>query len=118
MSAISQSASIIRELALDAASIAGPCGQSIDFPDTATIASGAAAPLVSRLHYCEGSQALYQVSVGAPQAFRAALYDLAPSGRRADLSGSGSATAFKAARTGGPLVLGPQDVTLTPNGVV
>ena len=45
--------------------MAGVCGQSVDLQDAATIASGAAAPLVSRLRYCDGSQAVYQLSVGA-----------------------------------------------------
>src|SRR5258708_28768189 len=93
MAAISQPASSIQQLALDAASVAGSCGRSIDLGDAATIAAGAAAPLISRLRYCDGSQGIYQLSVGEAQAYRATLTDFATGGRRADLSGS-AVTAF------------------------
>ncbi len=115
MAAISQPASSIQQLALDAASVAGSCGRSIDLGDAATLA--AAAPLISRLRYCDGSQGIYQLSVGEAQAYRATLTDFAAGGRRADLSGS-VVTAFKATRPVVQLVLAPQDVTLTAGGIL
>jgi uncharacterized protein (TIGR03437 family) len=116
MSAISQPAALIQQLTLDAASVAGPCGQPVDFPDAATLTVSAA--LVSRLRYCDGSQAVYQLSIGGTQAYRASLNDFASGGRRSDLSGGAGATAFKATRPAVQLVLAPQDVSLTAGGVV
>src|SRR6185436_19758198 len=46
------------------------------------------------------------------------VYDFASGGRRSDLSVGGAATAFKATRPAGQLVLAPQDVTLTAGGIV
>jgi uncharacterized protein (TIGR03437 family) len=121
IAAISQPAASIQQIALDLASIAGPCGRTVDFGDAAALA--APAPLVSRFRYCDGAQGVYQLSLGqsstaAPQAYRATLTDLAPGGRRIDVSGGGGPAAFKLARPGIQLAVAPQDVNLTPGGVV
>jgi uncharacterized protein (TIGR03437 family) len=108
---------LIQQLALDVASATGPCGQPIDFQDVATISPASAAPLVSRLRYCDGTHAVYQLSLGESQAWRASLTDLATAGRRSDLIG-GSVIAYKVTRPAAQLLLSPQDVTIAANGVV
>ena len=60
---------------------------------------------------CDGGQPVYQLSIGAAQAFRAQLTDLAPGGSVTDLSGSAAAT-YKATRPQFYLVVAPQDVEL------
>ncbi|HTM49071.1 MAG TPA: Ig-like domain-containing protein [Bryobacteraceae bacterium] len=117
MAALSQPPASIETLALESASIAGVCGKSMDWQDTATV-SASLAPRLSRLRYCDGAQSVYQLSVGGAQAYKAFLYDLGPAGRRADLSGGGGQAAFKATRSGTQFVLAPQDVALTPGGMV
>ena len=114
MAAISQSAAAYQQLGIEAASVAGVCGQLLDLPDVATLTSSA--PQASRLRYCDGKQAIYQLGINVGAGVRVAVYDLAGSGRRTDLSAG--VTAFKATRASGQLALAPQDVTLTPAGIV
>ena len=115
MAAISQPASAFQQLGIDAASVAGTCGQLIDLPDLATASSSA--PFGTRFRYCDGKQAVYQLGIGVGPGVRVTVYDLAGGGQRWELSGSG-VTAFKATRSGGQLALAPQDVTLTPGGML
>jgi uncharacterized protein (TIGR03437 family) len=111
VAAISQPAGALEPLALDVASAAGPCGTFADLPDTG-------GPLVSRFRYCDGAQAVYQLSLGAALSSRAILTDLAPGGRRSELGGSGAAVAYKVTRPDGLIAVAPQDVSLSPEGVV
>ena len=99
------------------ASAAGACGLPVDFEDAATISPSPAAPLETRFRYCDGKQAVYQLSLGVAQAWRASLTDLGAGGRRSDLIG-GSVIAYKITRPASQLVLGPQDVTILAAGVV
>jgi uncharacterized protein (TIGR03437 family) len=100
-------------------SIAGSCGQPLDLPDAADFNAGsaAAAPPVSRFVACDGSQPVYQVSVGAARAYRITATDFANGGGVTDLSGSGPA-AYKATRPAITLALSSQDLTVLANGVV
>jgi uncharacterized protein (TIGR03437 family) len=117
ISAISQPLAAMQQLSLDVASANGSCGASIDFQDAATIMPASSAPLDSRFRYCDGKQPAYQLTLGAAQAWRASLTDLATGGRRADLIG-GSVIAYKVTRPAAQLVLGPQDVRVASNGVL
>jgi uncharacterized protein (TIGR03437 family) len=119
VSFLSQPASLIQQLSFDIASAVGPCGKSADFGDQATLVPAAAPPLVSRFRPCDGKQPIYQLSLAAPQAYRATLTDLASGGGRTDLSGSGTATAYQASRpSSSTLAVAPQTVMITPGGVV
>jgi uncharacterized protein (TIGR03437 family) len=78
-------------VALDAGSVDGPCGAGLELGD-AVVASAPVAGGVSRFLACDGSDALYQLSVGAGQPYQAAVTDLAPGGGGVvDLSGTAPA---------------------------
>lgn len=117
ISLLSQPPSLLQQFSLDVSSAAGVCGRAADFGDAATI-SPSAAPLVSRLRYCDGAQSIYQLSLAGPQAYRATLTDLASGGGRTDLSGPGPAAAYEASRPSSKLVLTPQSVVITSGGIV
>jgi len=100
-------------------SAAGPCGvafEAVDSVDnTGTPPPGG--PMVSRLQVCDGSQGSYQISIGAGQAYKAFVTDLASAGATSDLSGSAPAS-YKATRRQLNLVVAPQDAVITSGGVV
>jgi uncharacterized protein (TIGR03437 family) len=120
LAAVSQPAALMQSFTLEARSIAGVCGRSVDIGD-ATDATGnpsaTAAGRLSRFVACDGSQQLYQINVGAAAAYRASVTDLAKGGTVTDLSGSVPAS-YKASRPAQLLVVAPQDLTLIAGGVV
>jgi len=118
VAALSQPNSLMQTLALGVASAAGACGVPLDLLD-AVDSSGSAAPglLTSRIQVCDGSQAAYEVDIGASQKFRALVTDLASGGTSTDLSGSAPA-AYRATRPLLALVLTPQNATVAAGGVV
>jgi uncharacterized protein (TIGR03437 family) len=119
VSALSQPPALMTALALDVRSSAGVCGRLLELWD-AVDASGsapAAGALVSRMNICDGAQSVYEITVGAAQSFRAFLTDLASGSASTDLSGSAPAT-YKATRPRATLVVAPQDVSFTADGVV
>ncbi len=118
VSLISQPATLIQQLSFDITSLAGSCGKSADFGDQATLVPATAAPLVSLFRYCDGAQSVYQVSLAAPQSYRATLTDLALDGAQTNVSGQGPAVAYQASRPAGKLVVGPQGVAITAGGIV
>ena len=77
----------------------------------------AGGPLVSRLQVCDGSQAAYQINIGAGQPYQAFVTDLASAGASSDLSGSVPAS-YKATRQQLNLVVAPQDAGIHADGVV
>jgi uncharacterized protein (TIGR03437 family) len=117
--ALSQPASLMQSMALEVNSAAGACGVPVDLLD-AVDSSGnppAAGALISRIDVCDGSQPAYQIGVGAAQAYRAFVTDLASGGASMDISGNAAAT-YKATRPVLALVVAPQDVSFTADAVV
>jgi uncharacterized protein (TIGR03437 family) len=105
------------QFTMDVSSAAGECGKAVDFLDSTSLTPPAAAPLNSRFLACDGSQSVYQLSVGASQPYSATLTDLGAGGARKDLSG-GAATAYKLTRPAAQLVAAPQTVSVLANGIV
>ena len=119
VSAPSQPTALLQQLTMDVSSAVGECGKTLDLLDSTGIAPPAAAPLDSRFLACDGSQAVYQLSIGASQSYSATLTDLAPKGARKDLSAAGGgATAYKLTRPVAQLVVAPQNVSILANGIV
>ncbi|HXB70741.1 MAG TPA: Ig-like domain-containing protein [Candidatus Acidoferrales bacterium] len=119
LGALSQPADLMKSLTLSPSSAAGGCGQQWGLLDGVD-ASGngpAKGPLVSLIGACDGSQPAYQIDVGAVQPFHAFVTDLASGGATTDLSGSAPAV-YQATRPQLNLVLTPQGVSFTSNGVV
>jgi uncharacterized protein (TIGR03437 family) len=117
--ALSQAASLMQSMALEVNSAAGACGVPVDLLD-AVDSSGnppAAGALISRIDVCDGSQPAYQIGVGAAQAYRAFVTDLASGGASMDISGNAAAT-YAATRPVLALVVAPQDVSFTADAVV
>jgi uncharacterized protein (TIGR03437 family) len=119
LAALSQAPPLMQSLALTTMSAAGVCGQAIDLLD-AVDASGQStgkSVLVSRFAACDGAASIYQIRVGAGQAFHALVSDLAAGGSLVDVSGSAVAN-YKATRPQLNLALAPMDVSFTAAGVV
>jgi uncharacterized protein (TIGR03437 family) len=117
--ALSQPSSLMQSLALSVNSAAGACGWPLDLLD-AVDSSGnppAAGALISRIDVCDGSQPAYQIGVGAAQAYRAFVTDLASGGASLDISGNAAAT-YAATRPVLALAVAPQDVSFTAGAVV
>ena len=116
--ALSQPPALIETLAENIQSSIGSCGQPLDLLD-AVDSAGNAAPgaLVSRLTACDGTQPLYEVSVGAPQPFRAFVTDLASGGDSIDVSGSSPAT-YRATRPQLALALTSETASFQADAVV
>jgi uncharacterized protein (TIGR03437 family) len=119
VAALSQPAALMQNLATAITSAAGACGTPFEMLDSVDAAGAppAAGPLVSRLTVCDGGQPAYQLGIGASQAFRAQLTDLAPGGSLTDLSGSAPAT-YQASRPQFYLAVGPQAVSFSASAVV
>ena len=119
VAALSLPPAVMQSMSTSITSAAGVCGQTIDLLDAVdttgqTQSKGA---LVSRLAVCDGAGSTYQIRVGAAQAFRALVSDLATGGSQTDVSGTAVAN-YKATRPQLNLALGPQDVSFTAAGVV
>jgi uncharacterized protein (TIGR03437 family) len=118
--ALSQSAVLMQKFTLDVRSAAGVCGAPLDLLDEVDGSSGTpsgAGPLVSRLQVCDGSQAAYQVTIGATQPFQALITDLASGGSSTDLSG-GTVAAYEATRPLLNLAFAPLTTSFSANSVV
>jgi uncharacterized protein (TIGR03437 family) len=117
--AISQPAALMSALVLEPSSTAGSCGRPVDLMDAvdSSGAAGAAGALISRAIACDGTQTTYQLRVGAGQAFRALVADLAAGGSTTDVSGSALAT-YKLTRPKLLLVVAPQDISFDASAVV
>jgi uncharacterized protein (TIGR03437 family) len=117
LGAVSQAPDLIGSMALEAQSVSGTCGVALDLIDSVDGVGTPSGGLVSRLRACDGTDALYQVAVGASRPYRAFLTDLATAGSTIDLSGSSPAT-YRATRSLLNLVLAPQSASFTADGVV
>jgi uncharacterized protein (TIGR03437 family) len=109
----------MQALTMGVQSAAGACGlpwEAQDLVDSAGNPPPGGA-LVSRIVACDGLDSAYLINIGTAQPFRAFVTDLAPAGATIDLSGSAPAT-YKAARVQLNLVVAPQDVSFTSDGVV
>jgi uncharacterized protein (TIGR03437 family) len=120
LATISQPTSLLQNLTMQVTSNAGACGaNSLDLTDA--VDSTGATPLapgrVSRFVYCDGSQPLYQIDVGAVQPYRVTLTDFAKGGTAADLSASAPAS-DQASRPSQILAIAPQTLTVLSTGVV
>jgi len=115
LASISQPEQSLPPLSIQSA--AGSCGLPFVLEDAASATSAAPGVVnASEFLYCDGTQPLYQVSVGANQPFRAALTDLAPGGGTVDLSGS-AANGYQVSRPGLFTVAAPV-VNFTSAGIV
>jgi uncharacterized protein (TIGR03437 family) len=117
LGALSQPADLVGSMALEAQSVSGTCGVALDLIDSVDGAGNASGGSMSRLRACDGTDAVYQISVGTTRPYRAFLTDLATAGATTDLSGSSPAT-YRATRSLLNLVLAPQDAGFSADGVV
>lgn len=116
---ISQSPPLVKSLAFAIASPAGACGVPAQFVDSVD-ASGnppAAGPLVSEFTVCDGSQASYEIDVGASAAYSAFVTDLGAQGGTVDLSGSAPA-AYAVSRPAQSLLITRQAASIAAAGIV
>jgi uncharacterized protein (TIGR03437 family) len=90
------------------ASVAGVCGQTLQF-------AGAAGSLYYRA--CDGSASLYELDVAAQGAYDGTFTDLGPVASQTSVAGSGAAS-FKVSRVNTQWNVSALDVSLTPGGVV
>jgi uncharacterized protein (TIGR03437 family) len=97
----------------------GPCGQLLQFPDSAAVSSAALAnpPGLLAFASCAGSAAAYQLDMAAPSAFNATFTDLSPNGGRTVFTGT-SRTSYGILRSGSLWTLAPLTLSITPPGVV
>jgi uncharacterized protein (TIGR03437 family) len=126
LATISQPTSLLQNLTMQVTSNAGACGaNSLDLTD-AVDSTGATPPApgrVSRFVYCDGSQPLYQIDVGAAQPVGGAqpnkvtLTDFAKGGAATDLSASAPAS-YQVSRPSQVLAIAPQTLTVLSTGVV
>lgn len=117
--ALSQPAALMNVLQQSIQSSAGACGQSVDLLD-AVDSSGnpASGALISRLTVCDGTQSLYEVTVGAGQPFHSFVTDLAAGGDSTDLSASAGPATWRATRPQLALSLVPEAAAFTAAQVV
>jgi len=80
-------------------------------------AGPAAGALISRMVACDGTQSVYQLRVGAAQAYQALVADLASSGLVTDVSGNAVAT-YKLTRPKLALTVTLQDLSFAAASVV
>jgi uncharacterized protein (TIGR03437 family) len=115
--ALSQSADVMKNLAIDVRSTSGACGAALDLFDSVDGSGTPSGGLLSRFVACDGAAPLYQVSVGAAQPYQAFVSDLATAGSTVDLSGTAPAT-YAATRPKLNLALAIQSASFTPDAVV
>jgi uncharacterized protein (TIGR03437 family) len=97
----------------------GPCGQLLQFPDSAAVSGAALAnpPGILVFGSCAGSAVAYQLDMAAPSAFNAAFSDLSPNGGRTVFTGT-SRTSYGILRSNSLWTLAPLALSITPPGVV
>ncbi len=122
VAALSQPASLMSNLATAVSSGAGACANPIQLLDAVDSVGNAPVngALVSRIVACDGSQPVYQISVGLsgnPQPFQAFVSDLGPGGSMIDISGS-APSVYKASRPKLALAIAPQDISFAASAVV
>jgi uncharacterized protein (TIGR03437 family) len=117
MGALSQPASLMQNFGMSAQSAVGPCGLPLDLLDSVDSQGIGSGALTSRLLVCDGLQPAYTITLGAAQSYSAFATDLAANGTSQDLS-AGALAFYKASRPQLALVLAPQDVSFTADGVV
>jgi uncharacterized protein (TIGR03437 family) len=104
-------------MAMEAQSASGSCGTPIDLVDAVDGSGSPSGGLVTRLRACDGTDAVYQIAIGAAQPYRAFLTDLASGGSTTDLSGSMPAV-YQLTRSRLNVVLAPQATGFTADAVV
>jgi uncharacterized protein (TIGR03437 family) len=118
LAAISQPPPVMQSLALSATSSLGACGNALDLWDAVDSSGKAAAGgLISRMVVCDGSQAAYQLRVGAASPFKAFVTDLASAGGTTDLSASTPGD-YQATRPLLPLVVAPLTALIASGAVL
>jgi uncharacterized protein (TIGR03437 family) len=97
----------------------GPCGQLLQFPDSAAVSGASLANPPGLLVFasCVGSAAAYQLDVAAPSAFNATFTDLSQNGSRTLFTGT-SRTSYGILRSNSQWALAPLALSITPPGVV
>ncbi|MCU1259900.1 MAG: Ig domain protein group 2 domain protein, partial [Bryobacterales bacterium] len=103
---------------LSAASEAGSCTAPLVVQDAAVYGLAAMNPVrQSEFVYCDGSQSGYQISISAPQPYRAVVTDLSSAGSTRDLSGPAPA-GYQVSRTNGQLTVTAPAVSFASSSVV
>ena len=117
--ALSQAPAVVSGLALDIASAVGSCGTAVQMDDTVDSAGNPPAngPLASLFNVCDGTQSVYEMDVGLPQAYTAFLTDLAAGGKTFDLSAN-QVEVYVLSRPVSAVVLSALAAALAANGVV
>jgi uncharacterized protein (TIGR03437 family) len=115
--AVSQPPELMRTLAIEVQSVSGNCGNVLDLVDAVDGAGNPSGGAATRLRACDGTDAAYQLAVGAMQPYRMFLTDLATAGGTLELSGAAPAT-YKVIRNRLTLVVLPQDLGFAAEAVV
>lgn len=110
---------VVASAPIGISSVVGPCGQTLQFPDTAAVVGAMPANRSGTLYFrsCDGATGPYQLDIGAQGAYNAALTDLSAKGGRTVLSGS-AATSSEIVQTAGQWTLAPLSVSIAATGVV
>jgi uncharacterized protein (TIGR03437 family) len=101
-------------------SVAGACGQPLQFPAVAAnTASGPPAAAIGTLYSqtCDGSSGPYQLDIAAQGAYTGTFTDLSPNGSRTALTGSG-ASSSEILHSAATWNLAPVTVSISAPGVV
>ncbi len=110
---------------LELGSVAGPCGVTLEFPQSAAVPAGAASTSTAsmlRFRACTAGPTVtdpYQLDLsGGPAGFRAVVTELGQPAQRVELSAATPA-AYRISRpNGGPLLLAAQTLTVSTGQVV
>jgi uncharacterized protein (TIGR03437 family) len=101
-------------------SLAGACGRTLQFPDTAASSAGTRLPGAPGTLYflaCDGAAGPYQLDIASQGAYNGTFTDLSPNGGRAALTGSGPASS-EIVRNGANWSLAPLALSISAGGVV
>jgi uncharacterized protein (TIGR03437 family) len=121
LDAISQPLSTFPSLAIQSA--AGGCNAPLTFQDPYLPATAPpSSVLASQFVYCDGSQPIYQASVGSPSPYRVSFIDLsvpdtAASGAAQNLTGS-AVTTYQVSRSGGQLSITRPAVSFSTSSIL
>jgi uncharacterized protein (TIGR03437 family) len=102
-------------------SVAGQCGLSLQFPDTASVAGVTPVSQPGSIFFspCSAFQSTYEVdiTVNVTQAVQAQFTDLSPNGASAAFNGTNHLS-FAVVRSGSVWTTAPVSLSITPPGVV